>query len=51
MEADHDHLPVRIFKIVGEIQDKWLEQDKGLHNIEKEFFTKMKDYGPLLTHF
>ena len=51
MEKDHDHLPTKILKKVGEIQDRWIDLDQKLHNIENDFFTKMKDFAPLLSHF
>jgi hypothetical protein len=51
METDHDHLPTKIFNLIGKTQELWLNLDQLLHNIEHEFFKKMKDYAPLLTHF
>ncbi len=47
----HDHLPKKIFDIVIKSQNEWIDLDMKLHNIENTFFTKMKDYGPLLNHF
>ena len=51
METDHDHLPAKIFNLVGKSQEQWLSLDQLLHNIEREFFLKMQSYSALLTHF